>query len=346
MRFIGAIDPGRSKVTTLAALLVPCLMLLSARAGQADPLISRWPKAESRSPDVDRDPGNARSATAERTADPLIDLNQAFREAYARCRERLVNRSGPIILVEGDSLVLLHNGKRREAKVVPDVYHTLKAVSHVPLAVYVMLVPLKNAPLDKECLEGLRAYRERVVQAEPSLKNRGLSEDTLTRQQEIIRAALRFLDFALDKKQVTADELCKFTHDLGSKLLANAADAARAEMDALDKQVRGWRATLPADEWQKLHVVIMGSALPRQGNLATQYFAHLLGEKGEGRRIVYAESIFEESCALNLLGTHLLDTRIGSAFFDDAERMHRDLLSDAAREYFKGALPGEPIRPR
>jgi hypothetical protein len=293
MRSIGAIYPGRSKVTTLAALLVPCLMLLSARASQADPLISRWPEAESRSPDVDRDPGNdARSATAERTADPLMDLNQAFREAYARCRERLVNRSGPVILVEGDSLVLLHDGKRSEAKVVPDVYHTLKAVSHVPLALYVMLVPLENAPLGKECLEQLRAYRERVVQAERSLKDRGLSEEALLRQSEIIRAALRFLDSALDKKQVAADELCKFTRDLGTKLLANAADAARSELDALDKQVRAWRATLTADEWAKLRVVIMGSALPRQGNLATQYFAHLLGEKGEGRRIVYAKSIF------------------------------------------------------
>jgi hypothetical protein len=322
MRLIGAICPARSAVTTLAPLLVSCLILVGARAGDVTG------KASS----------GAHSAT-EGTADSLIDLNQAFREAYARCRQRLVNRSGPVIVVEGDSLVLLHNGKHQKAKVVPDVYHTLKAVSHVPLAVYVMLVPLADAPLDKECLEALRTYRQRVVQAEPSLKDRGLSEETLLRQEEIIRTALRFLDFALDKKQVTADELCKFTRDLGRKLLANAADAAHAQLDGLDKQVRAWRATLTADEWKKLHVVIMGSALPRQGNLATQYFAHVLGEKGEGRRIVYAESIFEESRALNLLGTHLLDTHIGSSFFDDAERMHRDLLSDAAREYLKQISP-------
>jgi hypothetical protein len=322
MRLIGALRPANPAVTTLAAFLVPCLILAGARAG-----------------DVAGGAGTGAHSATERIADPLIDLNQAFREAYARCRQRLVNRSGPVIVVEGDNLVLLHNGKRRETKVVPDVYHTLKAVSHVPLAVYVMLVPLADAPLDNECLEGLRTYRQRVVQAELSLKDRELSAQTLVRQKEIIRAALCFLDFALDKKQVAADELCKFTHDLGSKLLANAADAARAELDGLDKQVRAWRTTLTADEWKTLHVVVMGSALPRQGNLATQYFAHLLGEKGEGRRIVYAESIFEESRALNLLGTHLLDTRIGSAFFDDAERMHRDLLCDAAREYLKLSSP-------
>jgi hypothetical protein len=273
--------------------------------------------------------GGAQPA-ADRTADPLVDLNQAVRDAYARARRRLLDRAGPVIIVEGDSLVLLHRGKRREAKVVPDVYHTLKAISHVPLAVYVMLVPPEDVPLDKECLEGLRAYRKLLVQAELALQGRGLSEEARERQRRIIRASVRFLDAALAGKRVGAEDLGKFTRGLGKELLANAADAARAELDALDKQVRAWRATLPAEAWKQLHVVVMGSALPRRGNLATQYFARLLGEKGEGRRIVYAESTFEEPRAVNLLGTHLLDTRIGSAFFDDAERMHRDLLADAA----------------
>jgi len=322
MKLMRVIYPARSTVRTLAVILISPLVLLSSGASE-----------------VACEAGSGAHFATERADDPLVGLNQAFREAYANCRQRLLNRSGPVILVEGDNLVLLHNGHRREAKVVPDDYHVLKAVSHVPLAIYVMLVAREDAPLDKECLDGLRAYRERVVQAEPSLKNRGLSQEVLLRQQEILRAALTFLDSALDRKQVSADDLHKFTRDLGSKLLANAADAAHAELDALDKQVRDWRATLPAEEWKKLHVVVMGSALPRQGNLAVQYFAHLLDEKGEGRRIVYAESLFEETRAMNLLGTHLLDTRIGSSFFDDAERKHRDLLADAAREYLKTIFP-------
>jgi hypothetical protein len=275
----------------------------------------------------------------EHAADPLDALNDAFREAYAQCRQRVVRRAGPVILVEGDNLVLLHNARRQEAKVVPDVYHTLKAVSHVPLAVYVMLVQFADTPLDKECLDALRAYRERVVRAEATLKDRGVAGETLQRQQDIIRAALRVLDPALDKKQVSGDDLRGFTRATRASLLANADDAAKAELDALDRQVRAWRATLSEDEWKTLHVVVMGSAMPRQGNLAVQYFADLLGEPGEGSRIVYAEALFEEPRAVNLLGTHLLDRRIGSAFFDDADRMLRDLLSDATREYLKKRSP-------
>jgi hypothetical protein len=80
-------------------------------------------------------------------------------------------------------------------------------------------------------------------------------------------------------------------------------------------------------------VVILGSALPRRQNLTVQYFARLLGEPGEGPRIIYAESIRDEAKALDLMATRAVDTTIGDDFFNDPTRMHRDLLSDAARDY-------------
>lgn len=87
------------------------------------------------------------------------------------------------------------------------------------------------------------------------------------------------------------------------------------------------------EEWKGLSVVILGSPLPRSQNLAVQYFARLLGEPGEGRRITFAESIRDEAKALDLMATRLQDTGIGIDFFNDPLRMHRDLLSDAARDY-------------
>jgi hypothetical protein len=279
--------------------------------------------------------GGVARAEQQPVADPLLSLNDSFREAYSRCRQEFINRSGDVILVESDDLVLIHKGERSQVRFVPEPFHVLKAVSHIPLAVYVMLVELEDTPLGKENLEGLQAYRQRIAQIEPSLKDRGLTETVLQRHREIIQASLVFLDSVLEKKLVKRDELGNFTREIGPKLLVSAADATQIELDALDKQVTAWRATLSEGEWKRLHVVIMGSAMPRRGNLAIQYFAQLLGEKGEGKRIVYAEALFDEKRASNLLGTHLLDTRIGVDFFDDPERMHRDLLADAAAEYLK-----------
>ena len=69
------------------------------------------------------------------------------------------------------------------------------------------------------------------------------------------------------------------------------------------------------------------------------YFLRLLHESHEGGRVVYAESLWEEPQALDLLGTHLLDGRVGEAFFGDSARMHRDLLGDTAKRYLPRLLP-------
>ena len=60
--------------------------------------------------------------------------------------------------------------------------------------------------------------------------------------------------------------------------------------------MRAWRATLTGDEWERLTVIVLGGQLPRRDNLAVQYFARLLGESGEGRRVIYAEGLADSSC--------------------------------------------------
>jgi hypothetical protein len=79
----------------------------------------------------------------------------------------------------------------------------------------------------------------------------------------------------------------------------------------------------------------MGMHTPRVGNLAMQYFRHILGPDVDDKRLVYAEGAREEERALQTLGTVLLDTGVGEAFFDDPSRMLRDLLADAAEAYLK-----------
>jgi hypothetical protein len=132
---------------------------------------------------------------------------------------------------------------------------------------------------------------------------------------------------------VARKELLAYVRRMRPLLLAGVRGAARAQIDALHRQTKAWRARLGERDWKRTKVIVMGSQMPRRGNLAVQYFARLLGVRGEGPRIVYAEAIFDEEKALALLGTHLVDTRIGADFFDDPGYMDRDLLRNAAREY-------------
>ena len=56
-------------------------------------------------------------------------------------RKRPSHGGGPVILMEGDNIVLRRGGKRLEVPYTPAVYHVLKAVAHVPLALDVILAP-------------------------------------------------------------------------------------------------------------------------------------------------------------------------------------------------------------
>jgi hypothetical protein len=72
--------------------------------------------------------------------DPLSPLNAAFRTAYADLRSQIITQTSPIIVHFGDKMALIKDGVHTEAPSFTPPYHVLKAVAHVPLALYVMVV--------------------------------------------------------------------------------------------------------------------------------------------------------------------------------------------------------------
>jgi hypothetical protein len=155
----------------------------------------------------------------------------------------------------------------------------------------------------------LRNYRKLIVNAQSSLGDRGFSDGQLQRQKKIIDESLPFLDAAIENRQVQKTALDEFARQMTPVLLENVDEAARA-----------------------------GAHMPRDEEITMQYFERLLDEPVEGRRIIFAEGLWEEPRALDLLGTHLVDGSTGAAFFGEFMRMHRDLLSDAARVYIQNTL--------
>ena len=267
-------------------------------------------------------------------ADPLSTLNDDFRASYRRVKEAALARGGPILLMEGDNIVLRRAGRRSEVPYTPPIYHVLKMVAHVPLAIDVILAPHGgDVTLGDEVLAELRHYRDQMESSLPKLDGRGLDPEQLARARRIFDDSRAFLDGVVRSRRCPDEERIRFARRMTPVVMKNVDEAARAELDALHARVSKWRSEMPADEWKTVRVVILGSAMPRKRSLYVQYFARLLGEPGEGPRIVYAESIRDEEQALDLLATGTVDTTIGVDFFNDPARMHRDLLSDAADDY-------------
>ena len=264
----------------------------------------------------------------------LADLE--FRGLYAGGRATTLAKIDPLIVVELDSLILIHDGRRTVVKVIPPLYHRLKAVSHIPLAIYVSLAPYGAMPLDAERLDRLRTFRTRVIAVLEALDQSGLHPEQSQRSRVILARCRTFLDGVLSAGKYDTAELQALTRAAGPVVLANAGDAARAQIDAYHTQVAAWRREMPPGVWGRLRVLVLGQQMARRHNVAVQYFAKLLGLPDESRRLVYAEELSGERQGLNLLATHQLDSELAEAFFGNPDRMEIDLLGNAASVYLDG----------
>jgi hypothetical protein len=278
--------------------------------------------------------GAAAPPKAEKPADPLADLALGFRGLYAKARAETLARMSPVVLVNepDDGLTLLHKGERKTGAGIPPRYHELKAVSHLPLAIFAVFGPFGGGEVPAERLADVRQLRELALKARAELPARKFPPAMLARQEGMIDGSVAFLDAALEAKLVEPAALTAFCRKHAPALIANFHDAARAQIETTHATMTAWRKDLTDAEWNGLHVVVLGAQMPRKENIAVQYFAALLGERGEGRRIVYAEGLWDEKKSLNLLATHTLDSAVGVAFFHDPERMERDVLGDPAKE--------------
>ncbi len=284
------------------------------------------PEKKSNAPAAEQ-PVDAKTVPAE-----LDTLNIASRKMYADARKLELSTIPVVIVVSGDDLVLRKNGKRTAVTVIPAEYHTLKCIAHSTLALFTHLSFEPGKPLDDDRLKTVKEYQALLTTAGQAVEKFGFDPDTLARQKRILARAQEFTAKVIQDGKVSADDLTKFCRASRADILANGAGAAKAQLLATHKQVMAWKKDMTAEEWATLTVIVSGAQTPRVENAAVQYFSRLFGEtNGEGRRVVYAESLWDEEKAVNLLGTLRLDGKLSIAVFGDPFRMYRDFLADGAR---------------
>ena len=265
--------------------------------------------------------------------DELAKLNEQFISTYNRARDHLISHLDPLIICNADNVVIIHRGKRFEEQVTPKLYHDLKSISHIPFKIYLTLL-LDNEHLSDEIHNELEQYLRELHSQRKSLE---FPAEILQTQYEIIDLSIEYLQEILKTKLIDRNRLktfCQQAHNLFSK---NIDLAAKLALNMLDFKIRPWYQTqFNQTERDRLKVVITGPQTARHGYLVKSYFYALLHESHEGNHIIFAENIDTEQKALEVLGVWLLDAQAGQSFFNgDGERLHRDLLSDAANLHIK-----------
>jgi hypothetical protein len=272
-------------------------------------------------------------------------LNKLFLEGYRDRQLAIRTNTSPLIVANFSTLVLYWHGVAETNNCIPDIYHALKAVAHVPFGIFLRVDPCATegeAPVPDSVLRALTVYRTKIETAETSLSAARFSERQLARQEQILGASLAYLTNVIATAKAPRSELMSFAHRVGPLMLENANDAAAAQLGMTHAVVMKWKARIPAAEWKRLVVVVRGPQMPRRMNILSQYFAKILGEPShnlgyplESRRLIYAESIPKDRDYLDLMATTFIDGEASEAFFGDRWRMSRDVLADGAEEYLK-----------
>jgi hypothetical protein len=287
-------------------------------------------------------------------SDPLAVLNDAFREAYAARREALLGNLGPVIAQVEDLLILRRGEQRLEGPARTRRYHELKALTHIPLALHLLLSE-RHGALAEPTRGLLTGLRQLVVSAASSLEGRGFTPEQLARQRRILDASLALIDGVLAEGSLAPGRLAGFTRALSADILRNIEDAARDQLETMHATVEAWKRLLTPEERDRLRAVVSVSHMSRPGNVALQYFSIALGETWEGRfdqedlqpgkRVLATETAVDEAAAFTLLATHALDAKVATRFFGDEVRMERDLLADAAERILARMFHREPEPP-
>lgn len=266
---------------------------------------------------------------AEQAAD---DLNRDLLRVYRAAKKLRLAQTSPVIVVAFGEAVLIRDGGEERVDFTPRAYDSAKDMSHTVLGFY-GAAALALADPKSDWANEFRSLRQRAAAVLPQLAALGFAGERREREARLLSGAIDFADRMLAAGAVTQEALTAYGHAMAPLVLANATDAAAAQLDGLDTLVRGWRDEIGEAAWKRLYVVILGPRMPRAGNLQFQYFVNALGSSAIDQRLFYAEGIFDVKGGLDLLATIVTDRELSAAVFDDPLRMDRDLLADGAEAH-------------
>jgi hypothetical protein len=260
----------------------------------------------------------------------LHQLNKLYLDSYRIRKEetkKALGWSKPVILIKEDDLILHYQGQRSVLRYIPEQYHLLKDIAHISCLIHT-LSRIKNAEeIRKKALSHLE-------EAQSSLT------PSLAKYRPLLEKYKKLLE--------GHGELTGLKNELESLIF----DAARCRLTALHQQVQKIKREMDPDLWKNMAVVVMGPAMPRKGELSMQYMHAALQSSTQrecpyrkastnessvldGQRLIYAESIQEESQALDLLTTHICDESLGESLLEDKEAMHGDFLRTATQQHMR-----------
>jgi hypothetical protein len=257
----------------------------------------------------------------------------------------------PYVVVSGSDLILHRGGAATKVRVIPDSYHALKDIAHIPFTIYLLLSPVENNLVMLEVqTPALHRLSVCIDAALSAVTPEFFSEGQIARQKTILRTSGELIRSTLESNGVQRDKLSSFTRRMGPLMLQNAGEAGCLQVQATHVQIMKWKREMSREEWANLMVVNLARHQARYRNAATQYFHWLIGDSGppwsypgESMRVIFAETLGPVDKASNELAIVEIDADASEAFFENPWRLSEDILSDGADRCVKNLPAGDRV---
>ena len=172
----------------------------------------------------------------------LAAVDERFVRIYGATRRRLLDdqKARALIVVSEDSLRLYHGGKepRVIAGLRPPLYEKLKALSHVPLAIYCLLMGETDGgrTLAQSVASDLHDYRQQLGAAGADFDTtKEFETGVLPHRLGMFDRSLAFLDRVLADGRVSEADLAAFCRANVADMNACFYAATKAQLDQLPK---------------------------------------------------------------------------------------------------------------
>ena len=150
-----------------------------------------------------------------------------------------------------DTVTLIRGEDLGSQPYTPALYHDLKSISHLPLGAYSASIGLLENPTDKRWLDRIRMLLNQLNIAQTDLPKASFTDLQRVRQQNILSLSRAYLDDVLMRENADIASINLYSRTLAPLLLANAADAANVQIEALDQAVRELSKKLKPGEFEK-----------------------------------------------------------------------------------------------
>lgn len=270
---------------------------------------------------------------------PLGDFDVAFLTEYISTIKSLEEMHPTYVEIAGNDLILHHDGQEQAVRVLPDIYHALKDVAHVPFTVYLVLSRFSRAnhTFTLEQISQLQDLSAKISSARNALDTGNFEGSQLLRQQRMIDPSLELLRGAIRDKRIDRATLQRFARTMGPLMMANSDEAGCYQVREMHSQMMKWKTVITEAQWDSLVAINRSSHQPRYRNVATQYFGWLFdltdpkwAYPGESERLIYTEAPPKGLSSEDLLLSISIDADASFAFFGDRWRLSEDILSDGA----------------